>query len=288
MFKFTIITTVAVLLTLGTAKANSGDRFRVDDLISVEEAVEKVSSTLERQGFEIIATINHAAAAASVDLELRPTTVIFASHPFFDFKLIRRRQMAAIDLPLKFLFFEDDEGQIHLEFNDEGFLVDRHRIHQRDRLLRLLDSFLNQFGRLDNGLIRVESSQSVDDTVDTLLELLEARGFRIPIPGGIDFNERLGPFGSKIRPTKLIVFGNPLAGTPLMQNDQSIGLDLPQKFLVFKKRNGKVFIAFNDPKFLAVKHNLQRDVDPILETRLENMANALIGLAETAANPEPE
>ena len=292
MTKFNYIVSIAAvtlwLIIVGAVSAAHSDGFRIKDAISVPEAVDQIRSTLEGQGFEIIATIQHDAAAASVDLDLRPTTVILASHPFFDFALIRRRQKVAIDLPLKLLVLEDGNGQVQLEINDEGFLVDRHGIRQRDKLLRHLNATLNQFGRQDNGIIKIESNQSVDDTVDKFLALLMERGFRIPIPGGIDFKERARKFRIKLRPTKLIVFGNPMVGTPLMQNDQSIGIDLPQKVLVFKDWRGKVFIAFNDPKFLAKKHNLQRDADPgpvSLDIRLENITNALMGLAEAAANP---
>ena len=298
MLRTTIFLTTALLLTSGAARGerdqhhhksrgDQADKFQIDDVNTVDEAVEQIRSILEGQGFDIVATINHAAAAASVNRELRPTTVLFASHPFFDRTLIRRSQIAALDLPPKFLVFEDEQGEIQLRFNDEGSLVDRHQIPQRDRLLGFLDSLLNQFGRLDQGVIMVESNHSVEDTVDTLFALLDQRGFRIPIPGGIDFSERAGQFGGKFGPTKLLVFGNPDVGTPLMQNEQSIGLDLPQKFLVFEDPDGDVFIAFNDPLFLARKHNLQRDVDPNLETRLQNISNALLGLAEAAANTPP-
>jgi uncharacterized protein (DUF302 family) len=69
-----------------------------------------------------------------------------------------------------------------------------------------------------------------------------------------------------------------------MQNDQSIGLNLPQKFLVFEDHAHQVFIAFNDPRLLAQKHNLQRDRDPAdLDVRLTNIANALLGLAQAGA-----
>ena len=285
MFKYVILFTAVFLLAFETASANQDNRFQIDDAITVDEAVDMIGVELERQGVEIVATINHAAAAASVDLELRPTTVIFASHKSFDLSLLRRSQVAALDLPLKFLVFEDEDGKIQLKFNDEGFLVDRHRITQHDWLLHRFDSFLNQFGSLDNGVLRVVSNQSVGDTVDSLFVLLEEQGFRIPIPGGIDFNEFSAKPDRKLGPTKLIVFGNPNVGTPLMQNDQSIGLDLPQKFLVFEDKDGQVFIAFNDPSFLARKHNLQREADPVLDTRLQNITNALMEIAEAAVNP---
>ena len=285
---FTFLTAV-FCLSLVSAVANNGDKFRIADAGSVADAVDQIRLTLERQGFEIVATIDHSAAAASVDLDLRPTTVIFASHPLLEKALIRRSQTAALDLPVKFLVFEGEDGQIHLKFNDEGFLIDRHGIRQRDRLLRLLDSVLNQFGPLGNGIVTIRSDKSVDETVEALFAVLEERGFRIPIPGGIDFTEWGRIRGKKVRPTKLIVFGNPVVGTPLMQNDQSIGLDLPQKFLVFEDHEGQVSIAFNAPVFLAEKHNLQRDADPgpiTLEMRLQNITNALKSLAEAASTSD--
>ena len=73
-----------------------------------------------------------------------------------------------------------------------------------------------------------------------------------------------------------------------MQNDQSIGLDLPQKFLVYEDEAGDVFIAFNDPTFLATKQNLQNDAEPgplSLEERLETITNALMAIAQAGANP---
>ena len=288
MTKYFFLVVALLWLTIEPGRAFPRDGFRIKDAGSVAEAVEQIRSTLEDQGFEIIATIDHSAAATSVDLELRPTTVILATHPFFELSLIRRSQTTAIDLPFKFLVFEDESGEIQLEINDDGFLVDRHQIRQRDRHLRLLDLFLNQFGRQDNGVLEIESNQSVEDTVKTLLSVLKDSGFRIPIPEGIDFKARARRFGIRLRPTHLIVFGNPMVGSPLMQNDQSIGIDLPQKFLVFENREGRVFIAFNSPAFLTQKHNLQRDADPgrpllSLDERLENIANALMMLAEAGA-----
>ena len=251
---------------------------------SVAEGVDLIRTMLENQGFEIVVTIDHQAGARSVDLELRPTQVVLFKGSRFDRALIRRKPIAALDLPHKFLVFEDENGDIQLGFNPPGFLVDRHDVPVADRLIKKLDRVLTQFGRLDNGVSVVKSRQSVEQTVEKLLEILKDRGFRIPAV--INFSERAYSFRKKLRDTQLIIFGNPNVGTPLMQNDQSIGLDLPQKFLVFKDRAHDVFIAYNDPRFLAKKHNLQRDADPTnLDVRLANIANALLGLAEAGAQP---
>jgi uncharacterized protein (DUF302 family) len=254
------------------------------NISTVAEGVDFIRTTLENQGFEIIATIDHQAAARSVDLELRPTQVILFSRSRLDKTLIRRSQVSALDLPHKFLVYEDENGDVQLRLNPPGFLIDRHDVPIRDRLTTKLGHVLSQFGRLDNGVRLVPSSQSVEQTVENLLEILKDRGFRIPAV--VNFSEPTYRYWKNLRDTQLILFGNPNVGTPLMKNNQSIGLDLPQKFLVFENRKHEVFIAFNDPRFLAEKHNLQRDQDPgNLDVRLTNIANALLGLAEAGAQP---
>ena len=254
------------------------------NVTTVDEGVDLIRTTLANQGFEIVAIIDHQAGARSVDLDLRPTQVVLFKGSRFDRTLIRRKQIAALDLPHKFLVFEDENGDIQLRFNSPGILIDRHEIPVADRLVMKLDRVLSQFGELNNGVRVVESSQSVEQTVEKLLEILNDRGFRIPAV--INFSDRTHRLRKNLRDTQLIIFGNPNVGTPLMQNDQSIGLDLPQKFLVFEDRAHNVFIAFNDPRSLARKHNLQRDRDPAdLEVRLTNIANALAGFAEAGAQP---
>ena len=81
-----------------------------------------------------------------------------------------------------------------------------------------------------------------------------------------------------LMPTLLFIFGNPNLGTPLLQTKQTIGIDLPQKMLVFENSEG-VFIAYNDPAFLAARHRI-RGQDEILTT----ITNALAGLAAGAAS----
>ena len=158
MFKFIpIIFTTA--FTFNFAKADQNSEVSLDDVSTVAEAVDRIRSTLEDQRIEIIAEINHAGAADRVGLELRPITVLFASSPLFDSLLIRRSQTAALDLPSKFLAFEDENGDIKVEFNNVGFLADRYNIKQRDVLLRLFDRALNQFGRLNNGILQVQNNQ---------------------------------------------------------------------------------------------------------------------------------
>lgn len=243
----------------------------------VPETVDRIKATLERQGFTIDLVVDHAAAADSVDLDLRPTQVVFFSNRIGDKLLIRRGQSVALDLPLRFLVFEDEGGEVHIDTNDVGFLIDRHGLATLDPRVRFLGKVLGQFGSADSGIITVESTRSFDDTLAALEATLVARGFRIPLVK--DFALRGWKRRAHLRPTTVVLFGNPNVGTPLMQSSQSIGLDLPQKMLVFEDADGSVRLAYNDPFFLADKHDV---VDQ--DARLGNIANALRNIAETAAD----
>jgi uncharacterized protein (DUF302 family) len=128
----------------------------------------------------------------------------------------------------------------------------------------------------DNGLITVESQQSVDDTVASLEAILTDAGFAIPLI--LDHSANAARVDLELLPTKLIIFGNPNAGTPLMQAQRTMGLDLPQKFLVWEDEDGQVFITYNDPLFLARRHGIEEMDQP-----LTNISNALANFAGEAS-----
>lgn len=254
----------------------------VEDAADVTEGVDIVTQELLSSGYEVDNVIDHAAAAKSVDLELRPTQVIFARPPKrIERSLLRRSQTAGIDLPLKFLVFEDEHGAIRLFFNSLGYLSERHALKAVVPVLRQLFRGLDDFGQVESGLVTVQSMQTFDETVQTLLSVLEEKGFRIPLV--LDYSYRTSSnhgHGRSHLPT-LIVFGNPNVGTPLMQEGQTVAIDLPQKFLVWKNRSGEVFISYNDPAFLAARHGIV-DQDGLIG----NIQNALAGLAAAGAGVE--
>lgn len=239
---------------------------------SLPEVVDEFSARLEGQGLEITATIDHAGNASSVGLELRPTTVIFARDRRMEAQLIMRSQTVAIDLPFKFLFWEDEAGNIQEETNGVGYLVDRHHISLRDGLLEQVAELNAQEGGGRHGLVTIDSGQSFETTVAALSASLAGAGFRIPFV--FDYRADAAAVGGHVRPTTLIVFGNPEVGTQLMQNRQEIGIDLPQKFLIWEDENGQIHISWNDPFFIARRAGIQG-----LDALLTNIANALANLA---------
>ncbi len=252
-----------------------------DDLVTEAEdvpaAVEIVKTTLEAQGFIIELVVNHEAAAASVGLELRPTQVIFARpSKRVERSLLFRSSTMGLDMPVKFLVYEDVEGAIRLELNSLGYLFDRHDPYVSDSTLRALQRSLTSIGEVEDGVVNVKSNQSFEDTVNTLLSELASRGFRIPLT--LDYNESESHSHRYRHLPALIVFGNPNVGTPLMQERQTIAIDLPQKFLIWMNRSGDVFISYNDPAFLTERHGVVGQ-----DARIEAIANALAAIAAIGA-----
>ena len=245
----------------------------IQEAESVQDAVELVQNALERKGYEVVLTVDHAAAAARVNLELRPTQLILARPPaYVERYLLRRSQTAGIDLPVKILIFEDEQGFIESRSNSSRYLADRHGIVPRDFALRNLDRITNSLFDFDNGLVSETSELSVADTAEKLQQTIGMAGvFSIPLV--LDYGE----FSHRSKPV-LIVFGNPNAGTPLMQSTQEIALDLPQKFLIWEDRDGVVYITYNDPFFIAKRHNLTGH-----DMRLENISNALANFVAAGA-----
>jgi uncharacterized protein (DUF302 family) len=107
------------------------------------------------------------------------------------------------------------------------------------------------------GLIVVPSKYAVKELVDRVEAELRARS--ITVFARIDHAAGASAAGMSLRPTVVIIFGNPKAGTPLMQANQTIGIDLPLKFLAWEDADKKVWLAYNDVSFLADRHGLKSE-----------------------------
>jgi uncharacterized protein (DUF302 family) len=110
----------------------------------------------------------------------------------------------------------------------------------------------------DNGIITRPSNHSVDETVAKLKGLLQAKG--VALFALVDHSGEAEKVGMKMPSTKLLIFGNPKAGTPLMLATPSIAIDLPLKILVAEDAKGKAFISYNGPAYLQQRHGLPQDL----------------------------
>lgn len=128
----------------------------------------------------------------------------------------------------------------------------------------------------DNGLVTKKSANSVKETIDILEAALKKKGIRVF--ARVDHQANGVTVDLSLRPTTLLIFGNPKLGTPLMKSNQMIGLDLPMKALAWRDENGQVWISYNDPAYLASRHGI-KDKDNIIK----KMTGALGKLSGKAA-----
>ena len=110
----------------------------------------------------------------------------------------------------------------------------------------------------EGGIISIPSNHSVDETVDKLKNILQSK--QISLFALIDHSREAGKVGLKMPPTKLLIFGNPKGGTPLMLAAPSIALDFPLKILVAEDAQGKVWISYNSPENLKERHGLSSNL----------------------------
>jgi uncharacterized protein (DUF302 family) len=104
----------------------------------------------------------------------------------------------------------------------------------------------------DNGIIDKASNHSVDETVEKLKGILQAKG--ITVFAFVDHSGEAAKEGMKMPPTKLLIFGSPKAGTPLMLASPSSAIDLPLKILIWEDDQGKVWVSYNSPAYLQERH----------------------------------
>ena len=110
----------------------------------------------------------------------------------------------------------------------------------------------------DNGIIRKQSNHPVDETVAKLKGILESKG--VKLFALVDHSGEAEKAGMKMPPTKLLIFGNPKGGTPLMLASPSVAIDLPLKILVAEDVSGKVWISYNSPEYLKDRHSLPAEL----------------------------
>ena len=118
-------------------------------------------------------------------------------------------------------------------------------------------------------LISIQSRYSVKETIDRLASIVESKGLTVFIR--IDHSENARKQGLELRPTELIIFGNPNVGTGIMQDKQTSGIDLPMRALAWQDEVGSVWLTYNDVKWLADRHNLTSKSNAILKAIEEGM-----------------
>ena len=129
---------------------------------------------------------------------------------------------------------------------------------------------------LANGLIHVTSSFSVEETANRMEKIIISKG--MTVFNRIKHSQSAQKVGVDLRPTELIIFGNPKVGSPLMKCQQTVAIDLPQKAMIWQDSESKVRITYNDPAYLVKRHNIEGCQEVI-----GKVTKALAGISGKAA-----
>ena len=241
----------------------------------------------------VVAEVDHQANASRVGQTLRPTRVVLFGNPALGTPLLRINPQVGLDLPQKMLLFEAEEGEVVVAYNATSYLSARHGVGAAATLADIdnaLGNLLINATNSGNNLVRLTApaaplnegilTRTGSGTVDSVYAQLRAGiagNANLTVVAEVDHRANALTVGDTIPPNRLIVFGNPTLGTPLLQAQQSIGLDLPQKMLVYQNAEGEVTVVFNDPVYLAGRHGVSTSLPELTTIR-----EALVGLAEQA------
>ncbi len=135
----------------------------------------------------------------------------------------------------------------------------------------------NTLAAASDGLIAVKSPHSAKDTMNRFEEIAKQRGLNVF--ARVDHAAGAARINKALRPTEVLIFGNPQGGTPFMECAQAVGIDLPLKALVWEDASSQVWLGYNDPAWLAKRHGVA-DCPAV-----GNLSKALAGLAEAATKP---
>jgi len=130
----------------------------------------------------------------------------------------------------------------------------------------------------EDGLVNVKSRFKVPHTADRFKGIITEKGMRVI--KHVKHSQAAQGIGKDLKPTELIIFGNPKVGTPLMQCKRTIAIDLPQKMLVWEDDSGQVWMTYNDPTYIANRHKLSEDC----RGSLGKISNALAAFSKKAGD----
>jgi len=124
-----------------------------------------------------------------------------------------------------------------------------------------------------DGLVKLESNYTVKETADRFENIAKSKG--LTLFARIDHQQNARGVGLELRPTEVIIFGNPKVGTPLMQCAQNVAIDLPQKVMVNEDANSKVWLTYNNPEYLMKRHGIKG---------CDNVINKISGVLSKLSN----
>lgn len=250
-----------------------------------------ISNLNANDNIGIVAEVNHSQNASNAGLTLDFTRTIYFGNPALGTPLMQDNIQAGLDLPQRITVYTDEDGETVVTYNSVDYVVNRHNlgtVATTEAIANALANIVNSATGKDvilnpvathnpAGIITVNSPNDFDTTYGQILNTLNGLE-PITVMAELDHQANAAGVDMVLNPAKLIIFGNPVLGTPLMQESRTAALDLPQKMLVYEDANGEVNIIYNDPYEMADRH----DIDDNAEN-LELISNALQNIAASGA-----
>ncbi|WP_179344993.1 DUF302 domain-containing protein [Winogradskyella ursingii] len=254
--------------------------------LSVYNAV--ISKLNANSNISIIAEVNHSANAQNADLELNFTRTVYFGNPALGTPIMNENMQAGLDLPQRITVYTDEDDDTIVCYNSVEYLADRHNLETAptlntvaSALSNIVNSATDEEVTLNNanfdvsGIISITSNNDFETTYNNIISTLNTNE-NISIFAELDHQANAQSVNMDLLPSKLIIFGNPVLGTPLMQASRTMALDLPQKILVYQNNEGEVHIIYNEPFYLAGRHDINSEDEALsnISQALQNIANS--------------
>lgn len=277
----------------GFAQEKQNDHLMItESKYGFESTVSRLESVVKQnEALSLFTKIDHSANAENANLELNKASVLIFGNPKQGSLLIQKDQLAGLDLPLKMLVYKN--GDItEVTYSSVNYLKSRFKFKGVSDLSKVKKGLKDMASKASGGKVKKSGKFKVDThegiiseisefdfktTYDRLITAIEENPY-LKIFSEIDHFKNAEQVGVGLRSTRLIIFGNPKVGTPIMQENFRIALEFPVKFLVWRDEAGIVKISYNDPAFLAKRFKLTQNI-----SQLETMKNALENLSKNAA-----
>ncbi|WP_299779721.1 DUF302 domain-containing protein [uncultured Formosa sp.] len=259
------------------------------------EIYNTIISTLNaNSNIGIIAEVNHSVNAQNTDFYLDYTRTVYFGNPALGTPLMQENILAGLDLPQRITVYTDKNGETVVAYNSVDYIINRHGLGEvstttmiENALTSIVNTATGENAILnavdtdnDTGIITLSSPNDFDTTYNNIINTLNSLE-PITVIAELDHQANAAGVDMELTSAKLIIFGNPTLGTPLMVESRTTALDLPQKMLVYEDANGEVKISYNNPNYIAERHDIDNN-----DTTLTTISNALQNIAASGALEE--
>ncbi|MDT0689170.1 DUF302 domain-containing protein [Salegentibacter sp. F188] len=241
----------------------------------------------------ILTEVDHAANAIATGRVLNPVSTVFFEYSQFEALLLVENPLVGLDLPIKMMFYQNENSEVFAVYNSVPYLTSRYGLEGSDHYNELATSLrdlanaatnaevkfsANATVDFEEGITSLESAQNFSETFGALRSAISVNE-NLDIIAQVNHQATAAAENVEIPPSTLIIFSYPELEAQLMQESQTVALDLPQKILVWQDEEEVVHISYNDPDYLIQRHVLtgnSEELQQIVQI-LEDLASVASG-----------